>query len=412
MSYCGVACGQFRFFLRPQGADRALPGEGPVTGAARQRDPQHFPMCAQARRRFTQVIHMVVHSKACNTFSCRAGRQRVSVPGIARGGRHPGRGSGLGLADIARDGGHRILAARPAGQAARVPSRLPAVTLIVIPPAARLRYAQAAQAQSPPALAPRLRYHDHEPEREAPVPIDDRVQQPITGQQRPMPGHWPPEASRCLPLPWPARADGNRAATDRRPTPPLLARRRGTQPCGPALRPSCTGLVAGAAAPALTASGGAAAREARPCCVLTPDRRGWHPGMAGVSALATTFLPGRIRQGPSMYEMEGPCPASPHQAGQLAGLAGAARRPPGPGTRARDRSPGSSHVPGSAPRWCPFPTVKAFLLHPRTPRKGPAASHFGVFRYPQRNPQKAGSYPHFMSVIHGFIHSLSTGCRV
>ena len=55
-------------------------GEGPVMGAARQHNPQHFPMCAQARRRFAQVIHMVVHSKACNTFSCRAGRQRVSVP--------------------------------------------------------------------------------------------------------------------------------------------------------------------------------------------------------------------------------------------------------------------------------------------------------------------------------------------
>jgi len=33
--------------------------------------PSISPMCAQARRRFTQVIHMVVHSKAGNTFSCR-----------------------------------------------------------------------------------------------------------------------------------------------------------------------------------------------------------------------------------------------------------------------------------------------------------------------------------------------------
>ena len=182
-------------------------------------------MCAQARRRFTQVIHMVVHSKACNTFSCRAGRQRVSVPVLARGGRHPGRGSGLGLDDIARDGGHRMLAARPAGQAARVPSRLPAVTLTVIPPAARPRYAQAARAQSPPALALRLRHHGHEPEREAPVPIDDRVQQPITGRQRPMPGHWPPEASRCLPLPWPARVDGKPVGRTYRDAPRELAAR-------------------------------------------------------------------------------------------------------------------------------------------------------------------------------------------
>ena len=116
--------------------------------------PSISPMCAQARRPFAQVIHMVVHSKARNTFSCRAGRQqRVSVPLLARGGRHAGRGSGLGPDDIAHDGGHRMPAARPAGQAARAPRRLPAVTLTVIPPAARPRHAQAARAPPPPALA-------------------------------------------------------------------------------------------------------------------------------------------------------------------------------------------------------------------------------------------------------------------
>jgi hypothetical protein len=154
--------------------------------------PSISPLCAQARRRFTQVIHMVVHSKACNTFSGRAGRQRVSVPVPARGGPDAGRGSGPGLDAIAHDGGHRILAAHPAEQAARVPRRLPAVTLVEILPAARPRYAHAARAQPPAALAPGLCYYDHEPEREAPVPIDDRVQQPITGRQRPMPGRWPP----------------------------------------------------------------------------------------------------------------------------------------------------------------------------------------------------------------------------
>ena len=54
-----------------------------------------------------------------------------------------------------------------------------------------------------------------------------------------------------------------------------------------------------------------------------------------------------------MYEMEGPCPASPRQADQLAGLAGAARRPPVPDTRARDRLPGSSTFPGVAPKVVP-----------------------------------------------------------
>jgi hypothetical protein len=114
------------------------------------------------------------------------------VPGIAGGGRHPGRGSGLRLDDIAPDGGHRILAAHPAGQAARVPSRPLAVTLTVIPPAAPPRYAQAARAQSPPALALRLRHHGHEPEREAPVrnrrPGSVADHRPATAAA----GDWPP----------------------------------------------------------------------------------------------------------------------------------------------------------------------------------------------------------------------------
>ena len=134
-------------------------------------------MCAQAWRRFTQVIHMVMHSKADNTFSCRAGRQRVSVPVLARGGRPAGRRSGLGHRPRWRAPDARRI---PCRQAARVPRRLPVVTLIVILPAARPRYAHAARAQPPPALAPGLCQHDHEPEREAPDPTGDRAQQLIT----------------------------------------------------------------------------------------------------------------------------------------------------------------------------------------------------------------------------------------
>jgi hypothetical protein len=33
----------------------------------------------------------------------------------------------------------------------------------------------------------------------------------------------------------------------------------------------------------------------------------------------------------------------------------------------------------------------------------------GFFRHPRMNPQKPPSYPHFIGVIHGLIHSLSTG---
>ena len=58
-----------------------------------------------------------------------------------------------------------------------------------------------------------------------------------------------------------------------------LARRRGTQSCGPPLRRPCAGLVADAAAPAITASGrGATARGPRPFFAVTPDHRGWHCG--------------------------------------------------------------------------------------------------------------------------------------
>ena len=176
------------------------------------------------------------------------------------------------------------------------------------------------------------------------------------------------------------RSDGRCRDAGRPPEASLLARRRGTQSCGLALRRSCTGLLPARRLRAYRLRPGAAARGPRPCSVVTPDHRGRHSGGCRRAGPGKTFLPGRIRQGPSMYEMEGPCPASPRQAGQLAGLAGAARRPPGPGTRARGRSPGSSHVPGVAPGWCPFPTVKALLLPPRAPRKAlrPAISCFSA----------------------------------
>ena len=418
MRYCGAACGQFRAFLYAQGPDRALPGESLVTGAARQHDPQHFPMCAQARRRFTQLIHMVVHSKARNTFSGPAGRQqRASVPVLARGGRHAGRGSGLGLVDIVRDGGrwssrtggprtqapacchaHRD----PAGGASSIRSSCPGSV--------------AAGAGDPPPALPR-------PGAGAlgAGPLDDRVQQAITGQQRPTPGHWPRRrlaafpylgqrgstASRSAALPGRAQEAGRKipdhhtqpglAPSHYRTAPSEISgpsdpgsaavrsgradaarATRGTQPCGPALRPSCTGLLPARPLPRSRPPGRGRPRT-RPCCVLTPDRRGWHSGVAGVPALAKTFLPGRIRQGPSMYEMEGPCPASPRLLASCLVFAAprAARRGQVP---ARGPVSGSSHVPGVAPGWCPFPAVKAFLLPPQPQRKAlrPAISYFSA----------------------------------
>jgi hypothetical protein len=220
VTYCGVACGQYRFSLHAQAAAGALPGKGPVMGAARQRNPQQFHRVHTGLARL-RTSHPHVCAQTAGTQPRRSGRP-------AR------RTRGSGLDEIAQEGRHRMpTAARKTGRPRihRKPAR-PAHP--DRPRTARPRYAQAAQA---------------------------------------------------MPL----------------VTPP----------------PALTGAVG------------------RP---LT------NPADA---------LPGRIRQGPSMYEMEGPCPASPHQARQLPGFAGAARRPPVPDAHARDRLPGSSHVPGVTPKVVP-----------------------------------------------------------
>ena len=124
--------------------------------------------------------------------------------------------------------------------------------------------------------------------------------------------------------------------------------------------------------------------------------------------LARRAAPGRIRQAPPSMRWRGT--GRPRRTGQLCGLAGPARRPPGPGTRARNRSPGFSHVPGSPSGGYPFPTARHFCcIAGRTARA--RGSHFGFLRYPRRNAQEVPSYPHFTAVINGFIHSLSSAWR-
>ena len=280
-----------------------------------------------------------MHSKADNTFSCRAGRQRVSVPVLARGGRHAGRRSGLGHRPRRRAPDARRI---PCRQAARVPRRLPAVTLIVILPAARPRYAHAARAQPPPALAPR------------PVPARPRAGAGGAGPHR-RPGSAAdhrPGNGRC-------RGAGPR----RRP----CSRRRGTQSCGLALRRSCTGLAAGGSRVTPAAQRGRPGTS--PVPGRTPDHRGGIPAVAEVPAPARRS--GRAESGTAPPCMRWRGRARPRRAGWPVAWSSprAARRPPGPGTRARGRSPGSSRVPGVAPGWCPFPAVKALLLPPQAPRK-------------------------------------------
>jgi len=53
----------------------------------------------------------------------------------------------------------------------------------------------------------------------------------------------------------------------------------------------------------------------------------------------------------------------PHQAGQFPSSPGSSGRPSGPSTRAKCQFPSSSHVPGVAPGWYPFPTP-ARAKHP------------------------------------------------
>jgi hypothetical protein len=158
--------------------------------------------------------------------------------------------------------------------------------------------------------------------------------------------------------------------------------------------------------------GSAAAQRPGPYPVMTADQSRWRiPAVAlrAVAVLAKPFRAGRIRQGPSMYEMEGPCPASPHRLASCLGVPTprAARR--GQVPVQGDRSPGSSHVPGVAPGWCPFPNGENISTASAGAAQEPAAQSFQVFRYPRRNPRKTGSYPHLTPVIHGFVHSLSTG---
>jgi len=69
-----MACGQFRFFFLAQGCGRRFPTPRPCYKRGPGNTiPSISPIRTQARGRFAQVIHMVVHSKAGEKFSCPAG---------------------------------------------------------------------------------------------------------------------------------------------------------------------------------------------------------------------------------------------------------------------------------------------------------------------------------------------------
>src|SRR5215469_172864 len=81
-----------------------------------------------------------------------------------------------------------------------------------------------------------------------------------------------------------------------------------------------------------------------------------------------------------MYEMEGALPGHAVPGQPVAWPPGPCGPPAGAVYPRLIRFPDSCHVPRSFPReWCPFPTVKVFLLRWRVPRKGLGQSYGEFF---------------------------------
>jgi hypothetical protein len=156
---------------------------------------------------------------------------------------------------------------------------------------------------------------------------------------------YPPPA--CLPVTssQPVRAARRRCAQVRRPVTVRRNRSHKRERDTPA--PPATGLGSQPRASPLRGRGPGSSR--------LPLQR-----LPACPAGATPFRLARIRQGPSMYEMEGPCPASPQRTASCLAVPAprAARRGQVP---VRETGlPAPPTFPGVAPRWCPFPTVRHF----------------------------------------------------
>ena len=134
--------------------------------------------------------------------------------------------------------------------------------------------------------------------------------------------------------------------------------------------------------------GSAATQQPRPYSVVAPGHRRWRSDGCGAPCRCRQGRSGRAESGRAPPCMRWRGPARPRRTGwSVAWPCRRARRPPGPGTRARDRSPGSSHAPGVAPQVVPVSSGKAFLLPTRAPRKslraaisGSSAIHEAIHR--------------------------------
>jgi hypothetical protein len=112
---------------------------------------------------------------------------------------------------------------------------------------------------------------------------------------------------------------------------------------------------------------------------------------------------------PPCMRWRGPCLASPLRSGQLPGLPSAARRPPGPDTRAINRSPGPFSRPRSCPQMVSVSNGESISTPSASCRARVCGHSFQVSSLSTRCPQNEAAYPHLSAVIHRFLHKKSTG---
>ena len=227
---------------------------------------------------------------------------------------------------------------------------------------------------------------------------------------------WPPACATTI-----TSRSGRRrspSTTGFRRSPASNGRRRGTGPRGVPARdgaaPGLAGSRSGGPARVCCRRGGsrahclrpgAAAREPRPCSAGPQIIAAGIPAVAGGVGPAWQRRSCRAESGTAPPCMRWRGRARPRRAGWPVAWSSprAARRPPGPGTRARGRSPGSSRVPGRRPRVVPVSSGESISTTAASTAQGPAAGHFLFFRYPRKAPQRAGSYPHSTAAIHGLF---------
>jgi len=152
--------------------------------------------------------------------------------------------------------------------------------------------------------------------------------------------------------------------------------------------------------------GSAARQGTAPVPVVAADHGGGaFPAVAGVPWRCQPGHSGRAETGKAPACMRCRGLARPRRTGWPVARPCWHSAPPA-GTRHpyEDQSPGVSHVPGVAPRWCPFPAVEYFYsIRGRHARA--CGQLFRVLPSSAKESAESGQISAFTAVIHGFIHS-------